>query len=78
MSGNQKFVYQKWPDKTFPMANFVFSHDGHFGLEGGGGSRGVLVRYLSGLEMGFLCPQPCCSAQSSDGPPAGAQSRWFS
>ena len=23
-SGTQKFVYQKWPDKIFPMADFVF------------------------------------------------------
>ena len=36
-SGTQKFVYQKWPDQIFPFVNFVFSHDGHFGLEGGGG-----------------------------------------
>ena len=35
--GTQKFVYQKWPNKIFPIANYVFSHDGHFGLEGGGG-----------------------------------------
>ena len=35
-SGTQKFVYQKWPDKIFPMVHFVFSHDDHFGLEGGG------------------------------------------
>ena len=38
--GTQKFVYQKWPDKIFPILNFVFSHDGHFGLEGGGGVLG--------------------------------------
>ena len=35
-SGTQKFVYQKWPDKIFPVANFVFPHNGHFGLGGGG------------------------------------------
>ena len=23
-SGTQKFVHQKWPDKIFPIANFVF------------------------------------------------------
>ena len=34
--GTQKIVYQKWPDQIFPVANFVFSHDGHFGLDGGG------------------------------------------
>ena len=36
-SGAQKFVYQKWPDQIFPMATFV-SHDGPFGLGGGGGA----------------------------------------
>ena len=36
-SGTQKFVYQKWPDQNFPIVNFRFSHDGHFGLGGGGG-----------------------------------------
>ena len=36
-SGTQKFVYQKWHDRIFPIVNFVSSHDGHFGLEGGEG-----------------------------------------
>ena len=36
--GGVWFVYQTWPDKIFPIVNFVFSHDGHF-LKGGGGSR---------------------------------------
>ena len=36
-SGTQKFVYKKWPDKIFPMVNFVFAHDSHFGLGGGFG-----------------------------------------
>ena len=27
-------VYQKWHDKIFPMVNFVFYHDGPFGLGG--------------------------------------------
>ena len=35
-SGAQNFVYQKWPDQIFPIVNFVFSHDGPFGLGGGG------------------------------------------
>ena len=35
-SGAQKFVHQKWPDKIFPTANFVFSHNVHFGLGGRG------------------------------------------
>ena len=29
-SGTQKFAYQKWPKRVF-----VFSHNGHFRLEGG-------------------------------------------
>ena len=37
--GTQKFVYQKWPGKIFPTANFIVSHDGHFGLGGRGGGR---------------------------------------
>ena len=39
-SGTQKFVSQKWPDKIFPMVNCLCSHEGHFGL-GGGGVRGA-------------------------------------
>ena len=35
-SGTQKIVYQKWPDQISPILNFVFSHYGHFGLDGGG------------------------------------------
>ena len=38
--GTQKFVYQEWPDQTFPIVNVVFSRDGHFGLEGGGWGPG--------------------------------------
>ena len=33
-------MYQKWPDQIFPIANFVFSRDGHFGLGGGEGVLG--------------------------------------
>ena len=44
--GTQKFVYHKRPNKKFPIVNFVFSHDGHFGLEGGGGSTGGTPRLL--------------------------------
>ena len=29
-------MYQKWPDQIFPVVNFVFSRDGHFGLGRGG------------------------------------------
>ena len=35
----QNLVYQKWPDQIFPVVNFVFSRDGHFGL--GRGGRGL-------------------------------------
>ena len=40
---------RKWPDRMFPLVNFVFSHDGHFGLGGrgvgpGGGSPPLLLR----------------------------------
>ena len=38
-SGTQKFMYQRWPDKMFPIANFVCPHDDPFGL-GGRGFRG--------------------------------------
>ena len=33
-------MYQKWPDQIFPIINFVFSHDGHFGLGRGEGVLG--------------------------------------
>ena len=39
-SGTKKFVYQKWPDEISPIVNFVLSHDGHFGLGGGGQGGG--------------------------------------
>ena len=39
-SGTQKFVYQKWPNQIFPIVNFGFSYNGHFGLGGGGGGGG--------------------------------------
>ena len=39
--GTQKFVSKKWPDQILPIVNFLFSHDGHFGLRGGGGYGGA-------------------------------------
>ena len=36
----QNLVYQKWPDQIFPIVNFIFSRDGHFGLGGRGGGFG--------------------------------------
>ena len=35
-----KLGVPKWPDQIFPIVNFVFSHDGHFGLGRGGGGFG--------------------------------------
>ena len=32
----QKLAHQQWPDKSVPTVNFVVSHNGHFGLDGGG------------------------------------------
>ena len=39
-SETRKFVYKIWPDQIFPIVNFGFPRDGHFGLEGGGGPGG--------------------------------------
>ena len=39
-------MHQKWPDKTFAMVPFVFSHNAHFGLEGGGPGGGVPLLLL--------------------------------
>ena len=47
-SGAQKFVYRKWPDHIFPVVNFVFSHCGHCGLEGGG-PRGPLLLWCMAI-----------------------------
>ena len=40
MVWDPKLVYQKWPDKIFPMVNVVYSHDGQLGLGRGCPSRG--------------------------------------
>ena len=39
-STTQRFVYPQRPNQIFPFVNFVVSHDGHFGLEGGRVQRG--------------------------------------
>ena len=55
MSWTQKFVYQKWPDKSFPIVNhldFVFSN---FGLEGGGGGLPLLLLWCAAILI-FPCP----------------------
>ena len=44
-SGTPKIEHQKWPNQSFPMVNFVFSHDGHFG-RGGGGVQGLFWESL--------------------------------
>ena len=41
--GAQKFVYQNWPSRFSQWKISMFSHDGHFGLEGGGGCTAVLI-----------------------------------
>ena len=48
--GTQKIVYQKWPDQIFPVVNFVFSHDGHFGLGGGGVVQGGYPPSTCGVQ----------------------------
>ena len=48
-------MYQKWPDQIFPIANLErFSNDGHFGLQGGGGS------------FFFILKTPCPSPNAHD------------
>ena len=65
-SGTPKFVYQKWPNQIFPIVNFVFSHDGHFGLGGGGGlGEGVPP---SPPLLGFVyTDMPCSETQRHNG-----------
>ena len=65
-SETQKFVYTKWPDKIFPMVNFVFSHDDHFGLGGGGGQGGRVTPplLLRCTAIRIPCPSPVIPANS--------------
>ena len=65
-SGAKKSVYQKWPDKSFPTVNFVFSNDGPFGPGGGGEPppprvtcRRVVVS-LRGPGHSPALPSACC------------------
>ena len=60
-TGGSRFVYQKWPDKIFPVGIFVFFHNGHFGLEGGGGPAPPpppppMVYGNSNTSLGEGCP----------------------
>ena len=58
-SGTQKFVYQKWPDKIFPMVNFVFSHYRHFGR----GGREAPPTGVSCSDASLWCAQRTFSPQ---------------
>ena len=51
--GTQTFAYQKWPDKIFPIVNFVVSYDGPVGLGEGGGPKGLppLLRWRTAILM---------------------------
>ena len=42
-----KFCDQKGPNKIFPMLNFGFSHNGHCGLGGRGGT--LLLRLCTAI-----------------------------
>ena len=81
--GTQKFVYQKWPDQVSPTANFVVSHDGHFGLRGQGGSGGkggggLFLRLLAVLMLA-LPPRHLWTSDVEglkEGPPTNASRGW--
>ena len=73
-------MYQKWPDQIFPTVNFVFSHDGHFGLGRGGGGFGggpppwfliILKKPWAGGESD-AAPALCAGAGASTVGPADA------
>ena len=75
----QNLVYQKWPDQIFPVANFVFSHDGHFGLgRGGGGFWGraphppLVFNYSKEALVGTVALGSYPSAVGSEAPEAAA------
>ena len=54
-SGTQNFVYRKWPDQIFPIANFVFpimvTLVWRGGGPGGGGGVPALLLWLSAVLM---------------------------
>ena len=68
-AGTQNFVYQQWPDQIFPIVNFVFSHDGHFGLwgegPGGGGGGGADPPLLLQCTAILLLPCPLPSPRDA-------------
>ena len=59
-SGTQKLAYQTSPEKIFPIVNFIFLDDGHFGL--GGQGRGD--------------PPPCGTKKLSTGLPLPRPPQW--
>ena len=74
------FVYQKWPDQIFPIVISFFSHNAHFGLEGGG-SRGGGAPPMVGRSNGWLGRRGeggGGTTPSSTGPRAkGLQHTWY-
>ena len=49
-------MHQKWPDKIFPIANFVFSQNSHFGLAGGSNPPPPMVYGYSNTSLGVPVP----------------------
>ena len=47
-----KYWYQKWPKRTCPSVNFIFSHCEKFGGWGGGGSRTGMPKQYSNSGLG--------------------------
>ena len=59
--GTQNFVDPKWSSQIFPIANFVFSHSGHYrlgrgegGFSGGAPPPWFSINYLIIIFFGFL------------------------
>ena len=52
-------MYQKWPNKIFPTVSFVFPHDGHLGLGGGG----LVVASLRALNSHPFLPSHVASGR---------------
>ena len=51
-----KGLCTRYGQTKFSLVNFVFSHDGHFGLGGGGGSSwGCKPNYILPPAMGYGC-----------------------
>ena len=69
-AGTQKLAYQKGPHRMFPMVNFVFPRNGHFGR--GWGSRGglppLLLRWTAVLILPCRSPSSPGNNAAVDGP----------